>query len=241
MIQTPNPPASITSSDHDFAVGLGDGFRVGAWPGQPDERRAFFVVNKTGPTPADDMGYVIAVDPDAPPPCGTDPCVVDPATVAIGTRAGASPFWGPGAAVRLNDGGATYGLGYAVASGAIVDLTTAPTWNLCRAGEYPAMLHLYSKAAPADPSWQAEGVMLTPDPYIWTCFNQHEPGGPYEPIDAISGVVAGGPALYVATTDDLFWEYHSVLARQIDASEWRVLGYVGHWPRFRRDNFGTAR
>jgi len=46
--------------------------------------------------------------------------------------------------------------------------------------------------------------------------------------------------MYVATTDGLFWEYNTQVARIQGGGTHVLEGYTGPWPRFRKNNRGVA-
>ena len=199
-------------------------------------------------------GLYVAVDPQDP--CLLDPatthCEVDPADYLIDSfhagNTGNNVVWSPGAAgVYRELGSSDLYLAFVVSTGAIT-YNPAPTGPDCTtvvgAGiEKPARLHIYFQQL-SDPinDWEHHYIDLhdyAADP-TENCYELDPLSGSFEPIQVLSGTALHGAAAYVATTDGLFWEYNTQIARLQGSGSHLLEGYSGPWPRFRKNNYGRA-
>lgn len=177
--------------------------------------------------------------------CSGDPttCAQLPADHSIATLDGM--VWGPGATVRYVDETTetpTDRLAYIVVEGA--KTTVAPTnpaepeigdRGLCKTGERPPRVHVFvdqggtwlDLVAPlGQVCWEYDQNYVSPSqPDAW------------ESIQSIAGVAVEDSRIYVQTTDGTAWEIDTALA---DVGGY-VDGYLGAWPRFKHDNYGTGR
>jgi hypothetical protein len=157
--------------------------------------------------------------------------------------------WGPGAAgvyVDKDDATKKYLL-YAIATGAQTqDKThTGPACQTSPVADIPPGLHFYYKSVTSPLGmWAHEQITLVEDPANPACYElQSGSTSTYVPIDTPAGVAIRGNAAYVATNDGLFWMYSSLTGIHADGSpnQYVISGPANGWPRFRKDNFGSAR